>query len=103
MPPTERDEAEKALEEVVDQVGLYPIDAFVFVQEGLGYTVSKVHGRRKKTPNVSRHVSGQVLCEGLREFAQQRWGLMRGRCWSGGTSGGRWILEKSSSPWWTKS
>ena len=78
MPPTERDEAEKRLEEVVDEVGLYPRDAYLFVQEGLGYTVNKIHGARRKQPGMSRHVSGQDLCEGLREFALHRWGLMAG-------------------------
>jgi uncharacterized repeat protein (TIGR04138 family) len=78
MPPTERDEAEKLLEEVIDEVGLYPRDAYVFVQEGLGFTVNKIHGSRRKAPGASRHVSGQDLCNGLRDFALQRWGLMAG-------------------------
>jgi uncharacterized repeat protein (TIGR04138 family) len=77
MPPTEPDEAAKLLEEVVDEVGLYPRDAYIFVQDGLGYTVNKIHGGRKKAPG-SRHVSGQDLCNGLREFALHRWGLMAG-------------------------
>jgi uncharacterized repeat protein (TIGR04138 family) len=76
MPPTERDEVEKLLEQVIVEVGLYPRDAYIFVQDGLGYTVNKIHGGRKKTPNVSRHVTGRDLCNGLREFALQRWGLM---------------------------
>ena len=37
--------------------------------EGLGYTVKEF----KDSPG---HVSGQVLCEGLRRLALQRWGRL---------------------------
>ena len=89
MPPTDRDEAEKLLEEVIDEVGLYPRDAYIFVQEGLGYTVSKIHGTRRKKEGESRHVSGQDLCNGLREYAQQKWGLMAGAVL------GRWNVNRT--------
>ncbi|HYO10732.1 MAG TPA: Minf_1886 family protein [Tepidisphaeraceae bacterium] len=75
MPPTEPVGPEKTLEEIVEEVGLYPKDAFEFIQQGLGYTVNKLHGQ-VKDPHVSRHVSGRDLSEGLREFALMRWGLM---------------------------
>ena len=76
MPPTgEPVRQEKSLDEVVESVGLYPADAYHFVEQGLGYTVLKIHGE-KKSAKTSRHVSGQQLCEGLREFALKRWGLM---------------------------
>jgi uncharacterized repeat protein (TIGR04138 family) len=77
MPPTEPAEPEKKLQDIVDEVGLYPIAAYEFLQEGLSYTVSKVHGEVTE-PNVSRHVGGKDLCEGLRERALQKWGLMAG-------------------------
>jgi uncharacterized repeat protein (TIGR04138 family) len=75
MPPTEPVGPEKTLDEIVEQVGLYPKDAFEFIQQGLGYTVNKIHGNIKD-PTISRHVSGRDLCEGLREYALLRWGLM---------------------------
>ena len=75
MPPTEPLGHEKKLEEIVDEVGLYPIEAYEFIQHGLGYTVNKIHGK-VKDPNVSRHVGGRELCEGLREYALMKWGLM---------------------------
>ena len=77
MPPTEPVQPEKTLEEVVEEVGLYPIQAYEFIQQGLGYTVNKMHGQ-VKDPHVNRHVSGRDLCEGLREFALNRWGFMAG-------------------------
>ena len=75
MPPTEPLGHEKKLEEIVDEVGLYPIEAYEFIQQGLGYTVNKVHGK-VKDPKANRHVSGRDLCEGLREYALKNWGLM---------------------------
>ena len=77
MPPTEPVHPEKTLEEVVDEVGLYPIQAYEFIQQGLGYTVNKMHGQIQD-PHVNRHVTGRDLCEGLREFALTRWGFMAG-------------------------
>ena len=76
MPPTEPVPPDKSLEEVVHEVGLYPIEAYEFVQEGLGYTVTKIHGGRPKDPKVSRHIGGRELCLGLREFALLKWGLL---------------------------
>ena len=75
MPPTEPLPPGKTLEEVVSEVGLYPIEAYEFLQRGLKYTVGMVHGDLKD-PEASRHVSGQQLCEGLREFALLEWGML---------------------------
>lgn len=65
----------KSLQYVVDEVGVYPADAYLFVQQGLSYTVEKVHGEVTE-PTASHHISGQDLCQGLREFALARWGLL---------------------------
>src|SRR5687767_9512117 len=75
MPPTEPLGHEKKLEQIVEEVGLYPIEAYDFLQNGLAYTVNKIHGK-VKDPKVSRHVGGRDLCEGLREYALMKWGLM---------------------------
>ena len=75
MPPTEPLPPGKTLEEVVTEVGLYPIEAYEFVQRGLTYTVGKLHGDLKD-PSACRHVSGPQLCEGLREFALLEWGML---------------------------
>src|SRR5215212_6265398 len=75
MPPTEPVRPKKSLEQIVEEVGLYPIQAFEFVQHGLGFTVEKIHGDLKD-PKASRHVSGRDLCEGLRAFALLQWGLL---------------------------
>ncbi len=74
----------------------YPVDAFMFVQRGLEFTVERLHGKRapegpaaphKHKPTArrlpadeerdeSRHVSGRQLCHGLRDFAIDQYGLM---------------------------
>ena len=55
----------------------YPIEAFNFVQRGLEYTVEQVHGDADPEADpMSRHVSGQALCQGMRDFAIQEYGLL---------------------------
>lgn len=62
----------------------YPLDAFVFVQRGLDYTVKRQHGELPDDHDFddddqpSRHVTGKILCEGLRDFALQQYGLLAG-------------------------
>ena len=79
MPPQQESQptppAKKSIEEIIDEQGLYPRDAFDFVRRGLAYTVEQTHGNLTD-PDASRHVSGQQLCEGLREFAQLQWGML---------------------------
>jgi uncharacterized repeat protein (TIGR04138 family) len=65
----------KLLQEVVDEVGIYPPEAYLFVQQGLAFTVQRIHAK-VSDPKASRHVSGRDLCEGLRELALQQWGLL---------------------------
>ncbi len=59
----------KSPEEVGKEDGRYSPAAFRFVSEGLDYTV-------KKASDQPQHISGQALCEGLRQFALERWGRM---------------------------
>ena len=68
-------EPTKSLQEIVGELGAYDVEALRFVQEGLSYAVNKFHGELED-PKASRHVSGQQLCQGLREYALARWGMM---------------------------
>jgi uncharacterized repeat protein (TIGR04138 family) len=61
---------------VAEDLGVYPIAAYEFVQQGLAYTVSHVFGPVAR--GVPRHVTGQQLCEGLRQLASKRWGYLAG-------------------------
>lgn len=73
LPP----DPETVLFRVVEEVGDYALDAYIFVEQGIAYTVQRVHGSRK-SPEQNMHVSGQQLCEGLRELAIERWGMLAG-------------------------
>lgn len=53
--------------------GPYPKSAFDFVRDGLAHTVSTIHS---DAPEGARHVSGQQLCMGLREYAILKYGLL---------------------------
>lgn len=60
----------------------YPLAAFLFVQRGLDFTVRRAHGEMEEDAPVdetmqrSRHVNGQTLCFGLRDYALQEYGLL---------------------------
>jgi len=66
----------KTLEQVVEESGHYPIEAFEFVRLGLNSTVQRIHGDATGKPEEHLHVSGQQLCQGLRQFAIGRYGLL---------------------------
>lgn len=53
--------------------GPYSQEAFQFVRDGLAHTVKIVHG---EAPGIERHVCGQELCVGLKDYAIERYGLM---------------------------
>jgi uncharacterized repeat protein (TIGR04138 family) len=74
MPPRNDSQPTKTLEQVVQELDRYPVDAFQFVQEGLNYTVQKL--QRPQKGKEPQHVTGEQLCEGLREYALHRWGRL---------------------------
>ncbi|HEV8604852.1 MAG TPA: Minf_1886 family protein [Tepidisphaeraceae bacterium] len=81
-PPDKPEKPLKSLEQIVEEVGLYPIEAYEFIHSGLAYTVQKIHGelkdpqKLKKEEKKSYHVTGRDLSHGLREFALLRWGML---------------------------
>ena len=56
----------------------YPIDAFLFVQRGLDFTVKRMHGQNAQSDGAdeSRHVTGRDLCVGIRDYALEQYGLL---------------------------
>ncbi|MCA9291152.1 MAG: hypothetical protein KDA25_08485 [Phycisphaerales bacterium] len=63
-------------EQMRRSAGPYPIEAFNFVREGLSYTVQRLHEDYETLPEIDRHISGQQLCMGLRDFAIQQYGML---------------------------
>src|SRR6266568_8083105 len=87
QPPPPPEKPLKSLEQIVEEVGLYPIEAYEFIHSGLAYTVQKKHGhiadpsqlkepKKAEKEKKSYHVTGRDLSEGLREFALLRWGML---------------------------
>ena len=58
----------KRIEEILTRDPAYKFEAYSFVMAGLHYSVSRL-----KKP---RHVTGQELCEGLRDYALEQFGPM---------------------------
>ncbi len=64
-----------------DRAGPFPPEAFQFVREGLAHTVETTHGAHAIGPlddDESRHVSGQQLCLGIRDYAIEQFGDLAG-------------------------
>jgi uncharacterized repeat protein (TIGR04138 family) len=53
--------------------GPYAQEAFQFVRDGLAQTVNAIHGDEKC---AERHVCGQELCVGLKDYAIDRYGML---------------------------
>ncbi len=69
----------RVLQGVAEDVGIYPIDAYQFVQLGLAFTSERIHGSDcDKREIQDRHVTGQQLCEGLRDYAIDQYGMLAG-------------------------
>src|ERR1700712_3991066 len=76
MPPSnELPKHRPAKQRIPKELGAYPSEAYDFVQRGLSYTVEKIHAELTD-PKASRHVSGQQLADGLRDYALLQWGLL---------------------------
>ncbi|RMF71674.1 MAG: hypothetical protein D6744_17620 [Planctomycetota bacterium] len=63
-----------SFEERVWEDGRYPLQAYEFLHEGLKYTTRRCWGDVSSTE--PRHVTGQQLAEGLRDYAIERWGAL---------------------------
>jgi len=58
-----------SLDELSQKDGRYNPAAVRFVYEALGYTATKI-------ADQPGHVTGQALCEGLRQLALKKWGRL---------------------------
>ncbi|MFA7237493.1 MAG: Minf_1886 family protein [Phycisphaeraceae bacterium] len=65
----------KTLKQIAEQTR-YPMDAFHFVRRGLDHTVQRLKKNPQAAEEKDRHVSGQELCHGLRDYALEQYGLL---------------------------
>jgi uncharacterized repeat protein (TIGR04138 family) len=75
MPTKKQSAPQRSIEEVVAEVGLYPIEAYEFVRQGLSFTAERI-AADVQAKRRSRHVTGQELSMGLRDYAIAQWGLL---------------------------
>ena len=97
MPPSKKPSKLSGPEHALRLTGPYPPEAYELVQRGLNHTVRKLFGGQGEpgakgaaaTPKATkpatkrpavrpRHVTGQQLCDGLREYVLEQWGLLAG-------------------------
>jgi len=65
----------EAIEKIVEKDSRFDPDAYLFVREGLDFTV-KMLKKNPQGPPTRRHVSGQELLDGLRRYALEQFGPM---------------------------
>jgi len=69
--------AETSFQQAVDEICArdprYASEAYFFLREALDYTVKAV-SKAAHPPGRLRHVTGQELCEGIREYALREFG-----------------------------
>lgn len=63
------------MEDVIRADGRYPMDAYAFLQEGMGRASKSAHGEHVLAAGP-RHVTGRQICLALREVAIERWGQL---------------------------
>ena len=59
---------------IVKEDSRFDRDAYFFLRHGLDHTLNKV--KEKEESDQLRHVTGQELCEGIREYAIEQFGPM---------------------------
>ncbi len=63
----------EAIKQICDNDPRYDMEAYLFVREGLDYTIRML---QKPEKGPGRHVSGQELMEGIRQYALDEFGPM---------------------------
>jgi uncharacterized repeat protein (TIGR04138 family) len=62
---------QEAVEQIAKKDGRYHGNAYFFLREALDYSIKAMN---KPTSGPGRHISGQELVEGIRQFALQEYG-----------------------------
>jgi len=74
--PVHEPEQLDLLRDSLAAIGPWPLEAYEFVQRGLQETAVRIHEHVDTFAQPDRHVSGQELCLGLRDYAIDQYGLL---------------------------
>ncbi|MFQ5964448.1 MAG: Minf_1886 family protein [Candidatus Scalinduaceae bacterium] len=66
----------KRLQEIVKKDKRYSLQSYQFIFEALDYTASKLGKKYSSSRDEERHVTGQELSEGIRQYALEKYGFM---------------------------
>jgi uncharacterized repeat protein (TIGR04138 family) len=66
----------KKLQRVVDKDCRYSMQSYQFIFEALDYTASYLGKKYNSSIEEERHVTGQELSEGIKQFAMEKFGYM---------------------------
>lgn len=66
------------LHELTQRNPRYPIQAYQFVFEALDYTAQRLRKNLSSPLEQERHVTGQELLEGIKDYALEQFGYMAG-------------------------
>ena len=66
----------KKLQEITKKDTRFPIHAYQFIFEALDFTASKLGKKNNSSKEDERHVTGQELSEGIKQYALQKFGYM---------------------------
>lgn len=64
------------LQEIIKKNKRYQIQSYQFIFEALDFTASKLGKKYNSLKEEERHVTGQELSEGIKQYALQKFGFM---------------------------
>ena len=66
----------KKLQRIIDKDNRYSVQSYQFIFEALDFTASRLGKKYNSSREEERHVSGQELSEGIKQFAMEKFGFM---------------------------
>lgn len=64
------------ISEMVQEDPRYPVQAYLFLQDALAYATDSIEVDGYPEERPDRHLSGQELCDSIREYALNQFGYM---------------------------
>lgn len=64
------------LQRIIEKDNRYSVQSYQFIFEALDFTASRLGRKYNSSSEEERHVSGQELSEGIRQYALRKFGFM---------------------------